>query len=88
MVEKDYHQVLSVFIELGAKIDVQARSKETLLQVAFRKKYPKTIKVLLSHIDKHTKYIKDAMKVTQMIYSDTFIKDDKKKEPISPLLLL
>ena len=52
MVEKDYHQVLSVFIKLGAKIDVKTRrrSDETLLQVAFRNKYPKTIKVLLNEI--------------------------------------
>ena len=50
MVEKDYHQVLSVFIDLKAKIEVFCKSKlnESLLQVAFRKKYPNTIKVLLS----------------------------------------
>ena len=58
MVEKDYHQVLTVFIEFGAKLDIYAMKKETdkepdtLLQIAFRNKYTKTIEVLLDQINR------------------------------------
>ena len=56
---------MAVFIELGAKIEVHTRSNnESLLQVAFRKKYPKTIKVLLDQVKSKPYYIKQAIKVT------------------------
>ena len=78
MGEKDYHQVLSVFIKLGAKFDVLSKNGDSLLQIAFKKKYPETIKVLLTQIDSQLPYIKRSIKVSEMFYSEIFLKEEKK----------
>lgn len=69
-------------IDFGAKIDVKTKKNETLLQVAFKKKYPQTMKVLLSQIHNQLDYIKDSIKISEMFYSEIFLKEEKKKEPI------
>lgn len=98
MVEQNYYQVLQVFIQLGANIDVKSREKldeknkkvapETLLQIAYKKNYPDTIKVLLKQIDKHSKLLKKSMQISEMFYSDIFLKDDQMLKPVCPILLL
>ena len=51
MVEKNYYHVVEVLISLGAKTTVTNKKKESLLQIAFRKKYSETLKVLLAQLN-------------------------------------
>jgi hypothetical protein len=52
MVKKDYHQVVQVLIDIGAKFDLKTKDDESLLKIAFARRYPDTMKVLMKLIEK------------------------------------
>ena len=78
-----------MFIELGAKFDLRTReNNETLLKIAFSKQYPKTMAVLLHQIESHPEYIKDSIQEAEMFYDEIFLREERKKRPLQPLILL
>ena len=78
MVKMNYHQVVKVLIDLGAKADLYTSENESLLQIAFTNNYQETMKVLLNLIKKHEKYVKDSISCLEMFYDQMFLRDDKK----------
>lgn len=78
MVKMNYHQVVKVLIDLGAKADLKTPENESLLQIAFTNNYRETMKVLLYLLKKEEKYVKDSIQEREMLYGEIFLKDDKK----------
>lgn len=62
--------------------------KETLLKIAFGEKFSETTKVLLNQIKNHPKYIKDSIQEAEMFYDEIFLREESKKRPLQPLILL
>lgn len=88
MVRKDYHQVVQVLIDIGAKFDLHSKDHgESLLQIAFTRQYADTMKVLMKLIDKDEKYVKDSIEAAEMFYDELFLKEGKKK-PLCPEIFL
>ena len=88
MVKKDYHQVVQVLIDIGAKFDLKTKDdEETLLKLAFIMNYPDTMKVLLRLIEKDEEYVKYSILEAEMFYDEIFLKQNKKK-PLCPLIFL
>lgn len=50
----------------------------TLLQIAFKEKYPETIRVLMNQLKNNLNYIKESIKSGEMFYSEIFLKEDGK----------
>jgi hypothetical protein len=61
---------------------------ETLLKIAFTEKFPETLRVLLHQIRNHPKYIKDSIQEAEMFYDEIFLREETKKKPLQPLILL
>lgn len=75
MVKKDYHQIVQVLIDIGAKFDLKTKDdEETLLKLAFIMNYPDTMKVLLRLIEKDEKYVKYSILEAEMFYDEIFLK--------------
>ena len=88
MVRMNYHQVVKVLIDLGAKTDLRTPENESLLQIAFTNNYRETMKELLHLIKNNEKYVKDSIQEREMFYDELFLRDDKKKKPLCPNIFL
>lgn len=64
------------------------KKKETLLKIAFAEKFDETVKVLLNQIKNHPEYIKDSIQEAEMFYDEIFLREENKKKPLQPLILL
>ena len=78
MVRMNYHQVVKVLINLGAKADIRTPENESLLQIAFNNHYRETMKELLQLNKNNEKYVKESLLEREMFYDELFLRDDKK----------
>jgi hypothetical protein len=46
------------------------------------------MRVLLDQIVNHPEYIKDSIQEAEMFYDEIFLREEKKKKPLQPLILL
>lgn len=44
--------------------------------------------VLLQQIESHPEYIKDSIQEAEMFYDEIFLREERKKRPLQPLILL
>ena len=68
------------------------RSNDTLLNIAFKSKNIKTLKILIQKIDSTNKldekYVKEAILEGEMFYDEIFLRNEKKLKPLCPLIFL